>query len=398
LKKLSSARAKREKQAAAFREMAAGMQRQIAAKRDPAIAHQNITARRARIATSMSADADYLEQLQIVMVGMAEDIEVRRLPRALKGITTKAMIEQMMLSRYHRPGLHISSVRDMLVATRGKREVAAGRRSIVRLRQKQKPECFLELPSRASLEAMISLVRAAEGYPGIYLNGILPSLNTSLKLLKAGITNEERWKVAHEAIRSYLKDIPDRSREKELRDLEYSLIGAKIPGFFPTPAPLINQMLVLAEIEPGMTILEPSAGKGDIAEVIRRENPGNQLVVIEWSLTLVKILRLKGFDVIEEDFLKHEGKYDRIIMNPPFEKLEDIDHVQHAYSCIKPGGRVVSIMSEAPFFRSDKKAQEFRTWLAGTGGASFQLGQAFQGAESFRQTGVNSRVVVLEKI
>jgi hypothetical protein len=50
-------------------------------------------------------------------------------------------------------------------------------------------------------------------------------------------------------------------------------------------------------------------------------------------------------------------------MNPPFEKGQDIEHVRHAYDQLKPGGRVVAIMSEGPFFRSDKKATEFRDWL-----------------------------------
>ena len=35
---------------------------------------------------------------------------------------------------------------------------------------------------------------------------------------------------------------------------------------FPTPRPVIEQMLARANIQPGMTILEPSAGKGDIAD------------------------------------------------------------------------------------------------------------------------------------
>ncbi len=217
-------------------------------------------------------------------------------------------------------------------------------------------------------------------------------------MLQAGITNEEKWQVAHDTIRGYLRHIPDRSREKELRDLEYSLIGTKIPGFFPTPLPVIEQMLALAEIMPGMTVLEPSAGKGDIAEAIQRNHSENTLSVIEWNVTLSNILKAKGFDIREGDFLAHTGFYDRIVMNPPFENGQDIDHVKWAYSRLKPKGKLVSIMCEGPFFRSDKKSQDFRDWLPAVGGASFRLGEgAFQGAAAFRQTGVNSRIVVIEK-
>jgi len=398
MKKISPARAKREKQAAAFRKSAASLQGQIDAKRNPAIAHQNLTARRARIATSMAGDADYMEQLQTIMAGMADDIEARQLPRVLRGITTRGMVERLLVNAYHRPGLHISTVRDVLKVTLGKWDLQAARRCIVRLRQKEKPDGFLELPSQASIKAMILLVREAENHPGVYLNGALPGLNTDLRLMQAGITSEEKWQLAHEAARGYLRSIPDRSKEKELRDLEYSLIGTKIPGFFPTPALVINQMLQLAQIAPGMTVLEPSAGKGDIAEAIRREHRDNPLTVIEVSHTLGKILQLKGFDVREEDFLKHFGEYDRILMNPPFEKFQDVNHVRHAYCNLKPGGHLVAIMSESPFFRSEVKAQMFRDWLGEVGGASFRLDPgAFQGAEAFRQTGVNSRMVVIHK-
>ena len=40
-------------------------------------------------------------------------------------------------------------------------------------------------------------------------------------------------------------------------------------------------------------------------------------------------------------------KYDRIIANPPFTKNQDIDHVMQMWNFLKPGGRIVSIMSNS---------------------------------------------------
>jgi 16S rRNA G1207 methylase RsmC len=57
------------------------------------------------------------------------------------------------------------------------------------------------------------------------------------------------------------------------------------------------------------------------------------------------------------------GAYDRIVMNPPFENGQDIAHVEHAYELLSPGGRLVTVMSEGPFFRQDKNAASFRNWL-----------------------------------
>jgi 16S rRNA G1207 methylase RsmC len=87
-----------------------------------------------------------------------------------------------------------------------------------------------------------------------------------------------------------------------------------------------------------------------------------------------------------------------LVMNPPFEAGQDIDHVRHAYACLAPGGHLVSIMSEAPFFRSDTKAVAFRTWLDELGGTSEHLPEdAFQRAESFRETGCRTRLVLISK-
>lgn len=86
--------------------------------------------------------------------------------------------------------------------------------------------------------------------------------------------------------------------------------------------------------------------------------------------------------------------YNRIYMNPPFEEGQDIDHVQHAYKILAPGGQMVAVMSEGPFFRGDRKATEFREWLEGVGGYSEQLPEG-----SFKEsgTGVNTRLVVIMK-
>jgi len=131
--------------------------------------------------------------------------------------------------------------------------------------------------------------------------------------------------------------------------------------------------------------------------VIKEKAPDADLKTIEWQGELADILRLKGHEVIGSDFLEHQGKYDRIVMNPPFEKFQDIDHVRHAYEHLNPGGRLVSIMSESPFFRTDKKAVEFREWLDSVGGTIEELPEKSFSQKSERATGVSSRVVIINK-
>jgi len=85
-------------------------------------------------------------------------------------------------------------------------------------------------------------------------------------------------------------------------------------------------------------------------------------------------------------------------MNPPFEKNSDIEHVRHAFSLLAPNGKLVAIMSEGPFFRSDTQAEEFRNWLDKIEGESKQLPEdTFNNTEAFRKTGVRTRIVTIAK-
>ncbi len=191
----------------------------------------------------------------------------------------------------------------------------------------------------------------------------------------------------------------ERARKQELARKEDDLRYQKIPGFFPTPQPVIELMIAMADLSDSDTVLEPSAGKGDIADELRRSGI-KTVSVIEPVLQLREILRSKGYGVIGSDFLEKEPRefYDKVLMNPPFEKGQDAEHVRHAYDMLLPGGRVVAVMSEGTFSRSDKKATEFRQWLESRDGFSEKLTPAsFKGIDSFRQTGVAARLVFIDK-
>jgi hypothetical protein len=195
--------------------------------------------------------------------------------------------------------------------------------------------------------------------------------------------------------------VPHLSRVAEddpVKKAEDELCGKRLDGFFPTPRAIIERMLAAAAIEPTHRVLEPSAGKGDIMDAIRRECPDVDLTAVEHNLTLQGVLAAKGYaDIVRyEDFLEHQGEYDRICMNPPFEQCADIEHVRHAYALLAPGGRVVAIASEHGFFASDKRSEEFRQWLDELGAEVEELpDNAFSGVDAFRPTGVKTRMTVL---
>lgn len=178
---------------------------------------------------------------------------------------------------------------------------------------------------------------------------------------------------------------------------ERELIGKDLSGFFPTPRPVIDRMLELAQIQPEHRVLEPSCGKGDILDAVKAEYPDIVMHAVEQNRTLADVLAAKGHEVEFGNFFDHGGEYDRVVMNPPF-CSEETAHVQHAFSLLAPGGRVVSVMSEGPFFRADRLSSLFREWFEAMDGQSEPLPEnAFSSRESFRRTGVRTRLIIMDK-
>jgi tRNA1(Val) A37 N6-methylase TrmN6 len=141
-------------------------------------------------------------------------------------------------------------------------------------------------------------------------------------------------------------------------------------------------------------ILEPSAGEGAIADFLQ-ERGYQHLILVEKNEKRRQTLSAKGHAVAGiPDFLAFERQFSTIVMNPPFEAAQDVDHITHAFEkCLAPGGKLVSVCSEGPFFRQGDKFRDFRNMIA-LHGYSIKLP-----TNSFAEsgTGVNCRLVVLEK-
>jgi 16S rRNA G1207 methylase RsmC len=114
-------------------------------------------------------------------------------------------------------------------------------------------------------------------------------------------------------------------------------------------------MAVLAEVEPGHRVLEPSAGTGNLIDAIRKVQHPGHLVAVELNVELAERLRAKyqpgDATVKQADFLECNGDlgpFDRIVMNPPFKDGADIRHIEHARGLLAPGGRLVALCAAGP--------------------------------------------------
>ncbi len=172
----------------------------------------------------------------------------------------------------------------------------------------------------------------------------------------------------------------------------------KFYDFFETPKALAERLVQTADIRPWMRVLEPSAGRGAIAECIKRNYPDATLDVIEIQAVNQKTLLEKGFALTGSDFLAMGQVvpiYDRIVMNPPFSGQKDIDHVLHAHrTFLKPGGVLVSVMSQGVSFRGNNKSVEFRRYVGANGGEIVPLPE---GTFEESGTGVNTVIVRIRK-
>lgn len=331
--------------AAKLKEMADSMEKAIQSKLNSATSKQRYTPRRAQIASSMRDEGIYLQNIQRVLYGLAKAHEKGGIQafHYLENIRSKSQVE--LLNKY--------------ADIWGKK------------------------------------------HEDHYLQSVF---NNHSKVFKAlGIFDIIDWGSAFlqkdDLMKIYLNPADEyfRKTRKVYDDLVMKIAGQKIPGFFPTPKALIKKIISLLNVQKGVSILEPSAGKGDILDALReRYNETVQLSACEIHYDLRKLLEIKGYDVISHDFLKLEQTFDRIIMNPPFEKGLDIDHVNHALSLLNKKGRLVAIMGEGSFIRSNKKEKAFRNMLFERNAyVSEPIENAFK--DAFNRTGIAVRIVVINQ-
>ncbi len=127
------------------------------------------------------------------------------------------------------------------------------------------------------------------------------------------------------------------------------------PQLFPTPPELAAKMVEAADLRPGLRVLEPSAGTGNLLRALfdALQDDLASITAVEIHPALAGALKA-GFPHSEvrcADFLGCNGDlgtFDRILMNPPFDHGMDIRHIQHALTFLRPGGRLVALCANGP--------------------------------------------------
>ena len=172
--------------------------------------------------------------------------------------------------------------------------------------------------------------------------------------------------VAAEPIKPEPEPDANGAKFEQLREtLKAGIQVVSAPQLFPTPPDLARRMVQEADIQPGMCVLEPSAGTGNIVRAVV-DAVDTEILGYEINRELCSLLdrtfpsyKLK---TICADFLTVQPlkslntwptadaacKYPRILMNPPFADRQDIAHIKHAMKFLAPGGRLVAICANGP--------------------------------------------------
>jgi hypothetical protein len=167
-------------------------------------------------------------------------------------------------------------------------------------------------------------------------------------------------------------------------------------GYFPTPAAVVERLMRIAQLEPGMKVLEPEAGTGAIA-IPAAQIVGFDLVTpVELLPANARKLREAGFSFVNQcDFLTLDPApiFSRVLMNPPFSGMADVAHVMHATQFLRPDGELVAIMSPSWATNGANKAAAFRDFVAECDG---EVEDVERGA--FRESGteIATKIVTLK--
>lgn len=126
--------------------------------------------------------------------------------------------------------------------------------------------------------------------------------------------------------------------------------------FYPTPETLIEKMLEGVDLHMINSVLEPSAGKGDLVEglckICERETYSRwggkhelDIDCIELQSELQMILKGKKYRVVHNDFLTYNTfkRYDLILSNPPFS--QGAKHLLKMLDMQENGGGVICLLN-----------------------------------------------------
>ena len=161
------------------------------------------------------------------------------------------------------------------------------------------------------------------------------------------------------SIAKCIKNDSGRVHRRDTKKTPVAFLPSADMEFYPTPSSVAGDLFAGVDWRNVRTILEPSAGKGDLLDYAKEVKIGRnyqgwqtrlkdrnlEIDCVELDENLRHILTGKGYRVVHDDFLTFytRKRYDLILMNPPFSNGEY--HLLHALELCENGGQIACILN-----------------------------------------------------
>lgn len=119
-------------------------------------------------------------------------------------------------------------------------------------------------------------------------------------------------------------------------------------NLFQTPPDIAARMVAMLPAGESLRILEPSAGLGRLYKALyNRYGSAAQVHLVEQSADCCRELYEQNIParLYQADFLTWytSERFDCIVMNPPFKRGRDVQHIKKAIELLTPGGVLVAL-------------------------------------------------------
>ena len=134
--------------------------------------------------------------------------------------------------------------------------------------------------------------------------------------------------------------------------------------FYPTPACVVECIRFRADLKPFQRVLEPSAGTGRLVNMAVAAGCKVTAIELDWNRAIrLRWRTWRAVEVWRADFLDvhfpPEKRFERVLMNPPFNPNLDVCHVLHAWdSALAGGGLLLAVVT--PRYQRRKDGQSAR--------------------------------------